>query len=276
MQHDKRLEFISAGLPLILDNAHRFWQASLQLKDKPREAGVLQGYAEEEAAKILILMDAVRCPSNLISTRMGHIASWFYNHLARLIYAEAVLWRPMNVLQLREYVDEYRKSHSLEGYVGEYIVPNLSVYERESRLYVDIACVDVDGTLAWDVPNFDTVPFRQLVSPALEVCEAMSSLGIFTTHGLKATSEIWGQTAFKDSESGADARSLVRRLIKRLIEKGLPSPTATQEHANRLFRDWQLPMYDFDFTQVSVPLEELRQAQDHILTAEMADFNGFP
>ena len=90
MPHEKRLEFLSEGLPIILVNAQKYWQASRQLKDMPREARVLQGLAEEEAAKVLILMDAVRCPRSLISSKMSDIASWFYNHLARLIYAEAV------------------------------------------------------------------------------------------------------------------------------------------------------------------------------------------
>ena len=276
MPHDKRLEFLSTGLPLILDNARRFWETSCQLKERPREAGVLQGYAEEEAAKILILVDAARCPSNLITSRMGRIASWFYSHLARLIYAEAVLWRPINVTQLREYVDECRKSHSLEGYFGEHIVSNLSIYTRESALYVDIGCVDVKGTLAWDAPNFDTGPFSPLMPPALQLSEAMYNLGVFTTEGLKATSEIWGQTEFKNSESGLEARSLLQQLVKRLIEEELPAPGATQEHADRVFRDWQLPMYDLDFTPISVPIEDLMQEQDDMLQAEMADFNGFP
>jgi hypothetical protein len=53
---------------------------------------VLQGYAEEEAAKILILMDAVRCPPKLLQEKLIRIIGWFHNHLARLIYADAVAW----------------------------------------------------------------------------------------------------------------------------------------------------------------------------------------
>jgi hypothetical protein len=55
---------------------------------------VLKGFAEEEAAKILILVDAVRCPPKLISSKLKRIVGWFYDHLARLIYAEAVAWKP--------------------------------------------------------------------------------------------------------------------------------------------------------------------------------------
>jgi hypothetical protein len=61
-----------------------------------REAKVLEGFAKEEAAKILILMDAVRCPPKLVASKLNRIVGWFYDHLARLIYAEAVSWKPLN------------------------------------------------------------------------------------------------------------------------------------------------------------------------------------
>jgi hypothetical protein len=69
----ERLTFIAEGLPIILDSAQGFWEASQQLGEHPREAKVLKGFAEEEAAKILILVDAVRCPPKLISSKLNRI-----------------------------------------------------------------------------------------------------------------------------------------------------------------------------------------------------------
>lgn len=60
-----RLALIAEGLPIILESAQGFWKASQQLSELPREANVLEGFAEEEAAKVLILMDVVRCPPKL-------------------------------------------------------------------------------------------------------------------------------------------------------------------------------------------------------------------
>jgi hypothetical protein len=60
MKHAERLDFIAEGLPLILESARGFWTASERLHDRPREADALEGHAEEEAAKILILLDIVR------------------------------------------------------------------------------------------------------------------------------------------------------------------------------------------------------------------------
>ena len=43
------------------------WRGARKLyKEMPREAWVLEGFAQEEAAKALIFMDAVRCPRRLI------------------------------------------------------------------------------------------------------------------------------------------------------------------------------------------------------------------
>jgi hypothetical protein len=89
MKHAERLDFIAEGLPLILESARGFWTASERLHDRPREADVLEGHAEEEAAKILILLDILRCPPKLSAGKIGTIIKWFYDHLAQLIYAKA-------------------------------------------------------------------------------------------------------------------------------------------------------------------------------------------
>src|ERR1700733_11896207 len=107
----ERLPFIAEGMPVILDSARGFWKAAQQLKDHPREGRVLEGFAEEEAAKILILMDAVRCPPKLVAAKLDRLIGRFYEHLARLIYAEAVTWKPMHLAQLRDYVDRQRRGH---------------------------------------------------------------------------------------------------------------------------------------------------------------------
>lgn len=160
--------------------------------DMPREAEVLEGFAKEEAAKILILMDAVRCPVKLLPSKLGTIIGWFYNHLARLIYADAVTWKPMHLAQLRQYVEPRRKAHNLEGGAGEYILPNWTLYQRESGLYADIEAHE-DDQLGWNTPTGQVSALSWSFPRALRVVEAMSALGIFTTKGLKATSEIWGK-----------------------------------------------------------------------------------
>ena len=264
MAQEKRLAFLAEGLPIILSSAQSLWCSARKLyKEMPREAMVLEGFAEEEAAKALIFMDAVRCPSRLIGSRMGAIVNWSYDHLARLIYADAASWRPTCVAQLQEYVDLSRKAHALEGEVGEYIVPNWSLYERESRLYADIAA-DESGELSWNNPVDGVFTSGMKGSPpiSLELAEAMAMLGIFTLGGLKATSEIWDQVEFADKEDPSDALRLRRELVNRLIQEGLPSDKATDQHVSTLANFWQLPMYNLDFTMKAVSWEELEAARE--------------
>jgi hypothetical protein len=260
----KRLPFIAEGLPIILNSAQGFWKAAQQLQDHPREAEVLEGFAEEEAAKILILMDAVRCPPKLVASKLNRLIGWFYDHLARLIYAEAVTWKPMHLAQLRDYVDRQRRGHYIEGHAGEYIMPNWAVYERESRLYADVEAYQ-DGSVGWSVPRDPyrgNISFGTFTPPALRVAEAMEQLGLFTSTGLQATSEIWGSLEYRDKENHHDGEKLTERLLTRVHAEGLILDTAQDAHVATLYREWQIPMYNLDFSLISVTLAELEAEQE--------------
>jgi hypothetical protein len=148
----------------------------------PREADVLANHAEEEAAKILILMDIVRCPRRLCAAKIGIMVKWFYDHLARLIYANAASWKPMQVAQLRDYVDNTRKAHYQEGGYGEYILPNWEIFGRESKLYADIEVYE-NGEPGWNARKSFAGSFPSLMPRALAVAEALSALGIFSPKG---------------------------------------------------------------------------------------------
>lgn len=132
----EQLDIVAEGLPILLKCADELLTAAESLNVHPRAASILKGHAEE-IAKILILLDLVICPANLRGAKVGIMFMWFYDHLARSIYVDAQSWTPMTVGQLQEYVDNSRKSHSLEGYAGEYILPNWTLFSRESQLYAD-------------------------------------------------------------------------------------------------------------------------------------------
>ena len=95
-----------------------------------------------------------------------------------------------------------------------------------------------------------------------KLVEAMAALGIFTPQGLKATSDIWDQLAFTNTEDKEDARRLTSQLIERLCKENLPKPDASQDHANEMFINWPIPMYDFDFRLMDVSLAELEQERE--------------
>jgi hypothetical protein len=218
----ERLSFIADGLPKILNSAQGLWEAALQHPVHSRAGTILEGFAEEEAAKILILFDVVRCPPQLVASKIGILIGRFYEHLARLIYARASGWKPMHLAQLREYVDQERKSHYIEGVAGEYIIPNWTMYGRESTLYADVEGYQ-DGSLGWSEPRdfgSDYPSVARFAPSALRVTQAMQRLGLFSLKGLEATADIWGNLEYKDKESSYEGKQFARLRTERILATG--------------------------------------------------------
>lgn len=270
MSHSERLAFIAEGLPVVLSSAQGFWQAASRMDGSGREAAVLEQHAKEEAAKVLILMDMVRCPKHLVSSRMGSMVKWFYSHLARLIYAEALDWRPTNMADLRKYVNRGRRSHHVDGDYGEIIVPNYTTLNRELSLYADISACEVEG-VSWSNPSdrWYPCPFRRCTPTVFSLAESMSRLGMFTRQGVELTAEIWGTVEFNEQECFHEANELKWKLLTELIDQELPTDGAKQEDVNLLLRSWQLPMYHLDFELIKVSLEDLQNEQEAIFWGQV-------
>ena len=101
-------EFFSAvaeGLALVVKHGDHLWNAAKTLYDSGQHhaARILALIAEEEAAKYLILIDAIRCP-RLPQKRRACQLGRFNNHLAKGLYAESTQMRPSNLRQLQEYL----------------------------------------------------------------------------------------------------------------------------------------------------------------------------
>jgi hypothetical protein len=263
----KQLEVIAEGLPILMKSADSLMTAAKAIGEHNRPALILEGHAKEEIAKILILMDIVRCPPKVRPSRIGPMIGWFYNHLARLIYFDAQTWKPIKITQLQQYVDSDRKSHFLEGSLGEYILPNWTAWSRESMLYADII-TDEDGGLNWNDPEIGArsialtrLPpdfFDDFEQPAWIICKALHDIGAFTRPGLDIVSAVWSQTEFVNAQNRSDADNLTREMLLALYNAGLISEAANNERVNL----WQLPMYHIDFNPIEVPLQELQAERD--------------
>ncbi|PTM88395.1 hypothetical protein [Mycoplana dimorpha] len=273
MPADKRTAFLAEGLPILLESARGLYAASQKISDMPRESSVLKGHAEEEAAKILILMDIVRCPKKLVAGRIGTLMSWYYDHLSRLLYAEACQWHPVDLKELRKIIDNNRATHYLEGGMGEYILPNDLIYQRETRLYADIEGLD-DGTLQWVAPNasirlFDSKP------NALVVAEALSAVGAFSIKGINAISAVWNEVDFQDDTSHHESERLIVASLERLIKDKLVTDAANDDHVRHLRGRWQMPLYVLDMKAKAVEREALEEEQERMLWAEMGVGNEY-
>jgi hypothetical protein len=195
----ERLRLIGEGLPVLLASAQELADAEKQLpREHQRARAILIGQAEEEAAKILILLDAVRCPPER-QKELNRTLGNFYRHLARLIYAAASRWHAATLPELAGYVNRERISHYLDGQYGpEFLFRNDLLDEREGFLYADL--IDHDGDLEWRKPGprFGGVPIEHdLLGSnvpwfhALPFVEALSRLSILTPEGLKVVARTW-------------------------------------------------------------------------------------
>ena len=231
---------------------------------------MLQSHASEEAAKALILMDAIRCPKKLIGSQMGKLSKWWYSHLARLIYADAVHWRVNNVRELRDAVDSLRKLYDrdyTEAYLDDMPEPHMAqnsyLYERESILYTDIERSN-EGKFIWSDPSH-TGHTLMLLSQhfnkpgPLQLVEAMYAVGIFKFPGINATAEIWGTKNFTDdSGSRDDNNELIRQLLFRLDDEEITDEEELERYLaangpnpeNVLYELWQLPMYNLELATI--------------------------
>jgi hypothetical protein len=256
MTAEARLKFIAEGLPIIFESASSLIRASQSLDGHDREAAILAGHAEEECAKLLILIDIVRCPPKLIAGRIGLMMRWFYDHLTRLIYAESQHWKPTNAEELQRYIDSQRKSHYLEGEYGEYIMPNWTLFQRESALYADVVS-DENCKPQWLSPSTGVPGFPALIPAAFRTADALSAFGVLSFGGLRTLSDVWSKTPVtKDTGSDVMLRNL-DLLLERLDSSGLITSRATEEHSRALANSWQMPMYGMDFSVIEVPLEDL-------------------
>lgn len=144
-------------------------------------------------------MDIIRSSKKRVARDSGKLMNWFYNHLARLIYANAISWKPQDIPNLKYYVRTDRKTHYLDGEFGEYIFPNMALYQREAKLYVDVAILD-SVEPRWVSPLHDAYQSYNSKPMALDLAENMHALGLFTPKGLWLVADIWNKTDFTGQE----------------------------------------------------------------------------
>jgi len=260
LSQSTQLDLIAEGLPVLMGSANDLFVAAYDLTEHSRAAAVLEGHALEEVAKILILMDIVRCPEKQRSSRIGRMMRWFYSHLARLLYVDAQSWKPQNIRELQSYIDHSRQSHYLEQAMGGIVMPNWTVYLRESSLYADIIAGE-EGILSWNEPAAQ--PFRY---PALwDVCVSLRDIGAFSRDGLDIVSKVWSQTDFNDIANRKNSDELTVEMLSSLKDAELITGESHDLQKQKLCHNWQLPMYRIDFDKTQINLEDLQNERAYIV-----------
>jgi AbiV family abortive infection protein len=255
---------LACGWELVLHNVRRLVGASelLTKAERYHAARLLETVAQEEAAKILILTDAARCPREPGQRFVSHLAR-FNDHLAKGLYARACDMRPANLDQLQSYLDLFRIEYYLDGPNDvDWIFRNEVTEQRENVLYVDYVATD-EGHHWADPSRFAYVMVKGAGLPtpgSVRIAEALWEVGIGSEDGLRAVSEIWRPARIDRRTHYEDFRNLNIETLERLERLRLLEK-ATQKAVTFVTDEWHFPIYDLDLTMLKVKQDELRERQ---------------
>lgn len=272
---------ISTGLELVHQNSTGFAEEAELLAEQKRWTGcrALKMIAEEEAAKYLILLDAVRCPRQnneqrkLLSQHLGS----FNDHLAKGIYPECCGMQLGSVDSAREYVEYLRPALYLDGPEGfEWIFRNRVLQEREDKMYVNYVDFGEGEGHSW------TSPSRQIREEAnvgallsalelpsnsriLGLVNALHDVGASDGGALKIIASVWRPLeSTNEPKHYSQLRQLNRQTLEALDTAGLlrDEPQATYQ---TVLNKWMVPLYSLDLKVIKVDKSHLKEHQRELI-----------
>ena len=267
---------VAKGLEHIVNNAQEFYADSEILAAQLRgpSSRVLRTIAEEEAAKYLILIDAVRChkQSKDFTRQLGR----FYCHLSRGIYACVAIGQSPTFGELRSWVAEECKSLFLDGPEGyDYIYRNRILDRRESRMYVDYQRLE-DGEHIWSVPRHHdegmALSLKGVIPPILATVLSLNKAGFASPQGLKLLADIWRPISMVDTTTRSELKKFNRNTCEEADRRSLPGARDNEVSAC-LIHKWQFPMYSLDMRLIEVSEDELKKQRNSMWLAEFD--NGY-
>ena len=259
---DRLFEEIANGIPLIVENTESLDDAAYRLfaVKEYRASEIIRGFAEEEAAKVLILLDAVRCPTE----RRSDTLKCFYNHLAKRIYALTCSFQNiLSFAEIGELVASERQPYYLDGPNSvDWIFTNSITTEREGAIYVDYVrnITETSGDCGWispDVPGTDFGPYMRPES--VDLCRALCEAGAKSKDGLAVIAETWRGFVPEEDTSREDLRELIVSMLTRLVDGG--HGVSDQSTMNHIVSSWAFPLWPFRLHEppASKTVDELRE-----------------
>ena len=249
---------VATGIRLIVEHAESLESTAVRLGaiDEHRGAAIVRALAKEESAKVLMLLDLVRCPRNNQDGRSRTVAA-FRDHLAKEIYADACRWRPVDFAEVTRIVNRERRPYYLDGPNDvDWILPNYAKGQRESRMYVDyVQDITVeDGEYDWVSPLPDSLyrEYKDATPTCLVVASALHRVGMTTPEGLAVVADLWRgfepqpQTT-RQELLGRNFDSLVR------VDEAGQNREVDPEDARFICHHWPFPLWTLDLRQSKGP-----------------------
>ena len=256
---------VEHGTALCVANAKRIHADGLSLVDqkRPRGVEVLRLAAQEEAAKVLILLDAIRCPRATRPTEFGRQLQYFNDHLAKGIYAQYCGFRPATLGEIRQWGELERKEFYLDGPNGvDWIFYNDILRRREETIYVDY--VENDGQHRWHDPlGFEDIGLLLVMpvrDPVLRLVNALNDAGCLVAAALEVIARIWRPVALDDDLTWSTLRELNFKTLEAMQVQGLRTSQA-DEASGIIVNEWLFPLYSLDLRKERVEKSQLRDVQ---------------
>ena len=259
-----RLNVISEGLLHVIENSEAIESSACILAQHDSKRGyiVLHALAQEEAAKFLILLDAVRCP-NKQSDKFSNQLKRFNDHLAKGIYIKYYVTRPATFSQVENWVVEECDEYYLDGPIGvEWIFRNDIFQHREEPIYVDY--VEMDNKHIWLSPKQlenDRYNLAQVQTHTLELVRCMSEAGFCKAESLEVISNIWNSLKLVEDTHWQDILKLNEDTISKLKEKNIleDQPVNTYRY---IVQNWLFPLYSVHLRLSRIKTVDLKRIQN--------------
>lgn len=255
-------EEVSSGIAHIVGNATELDEAAknLQSAGNHRVGQVLNGMAEEEAAKVLILIDAVRGPTEQRGTTLKR----FNDHLAKRIYA-ATAGEPHTLAfdQLQEFIDRQRRPYFLDGPNDvDWIVGNEIMAERSRGLYVDFLqdTTEPPGEYFWSFPlTYTGFPPPDESPTAVTLARALAAAGATSPEGLTVIADDWRDFRPSQDTPREVLRDRIAQTLTTLLDRGIA--TFDQAAVDSILSNWNFPLWSLDLSlaPASSPIGDLRE-----------------
>jgi AbiV family abortive infection protein len=256
------LEQVAEGMSLVLANAQALFADAKVLAEagRKRSADLLETISAEEAAKYLILLDAVRCPK--AAPELPRQLGYFNSHLAKGIYAAYYNTRPATFGDSLYYIAMHRHKLYLDGPNDvDWIFRNWLLQEREERIYVDY--IDSDEGHSWLSPlRFEQIVMCPASYPpaALRVATALDSLGFTAPGALGIIADTWTFRRFSAASHWQECEAANRATLDSLYQNGsIKSTEGTL--VREALGDWLFPLWSVDLGLIETNVEELRERQ---------------
>jgi hypothetical protein len=234
--------------------------ATRMVGDDAAGGEVIRLIADEEAAKFLILVDAIRCPRHEQKRLVAQLRRC-NDHLAKGIYATVCDYSAGSFEELVSYIEPLRQSHYLDGPNDvDWIFRNEIEGRREQRLYVDYVETD-DGRDWWEPNRYDELsdlPSR--TSRVVDVVRSLIRAGLGSSEGLAVIAKDW-RTFEPVGSSWGQLVDRIDTTLATLEEIACLGETFHSRDRAILHDSWTFPLYGADLSMVKVTLDSLRERQ---------------